>query len=651
MASNRAMSGLAWFQALDLDPEMRQFLDQVRAVVTQMDGDLRIVYVNSTIKTVSGFEPEEVIGRHGHDLIHPDDLKVIIELRELGPADLSPHHLYRTRRKDGSWAWMETAFAEYLEMPDGSEHRITFAREVTDLVDAGARLRESEERHRMVVESSSEMITESNPDGLLLFGDGRVAECLGFTTDELQQMEGYSRIHPDDVDRVRETHRASTETRSARRIEPYRVQHRDGTWRWFLGRSFAYESHDGETRFLNVTRDITTEIEHERAQKEFAQRTEQAHRLESLGVMAGGIAHDFSNLLTPILGETNLALADLPKDSPARGRLLRIARAARRASDLTKQMLAYAGADSIEMEIIELSALMAEVPKLVESLVPPGTQLEYELEQELAQVEASPAQLLQVAMNLVVNAAESFAEAPGRIMLRTGWMDLRDGAPHSFSYGALEAGRYVYLEVEDDGCGMDAATRDRIFDPFFTTKFTGRGLGLAAVLGIVRAHGGALDLESEVDRGTRFRVLLPVSLSLQAGKPDRETEAESAARLRGAVLVVDDDEAVVEICAETLRREGLEVFCCTEAERAVALLREHADAVRLIVLDRSMPGASGDALLRRLREVKADASVLLVSGYSESRIATEFGPGELDGFLQKPFLPQGLVEKVRNLIG
>jgi PAS domain S-box-containing protein len=639
---------MAWFRALDQDSGMRHLLDHIRAVVTELDEEGRIVYVNSSVKVVSGYEPAEMIGRLGEDFIHPDDLKVIHELRFTEPGDLAPEHLYRTRHKSGGWAWVETAYAKRVRAADGSFHRLTFAREVTDLIDVNARIRESEERYRMVVESSTETITESDINGRVLYGDGKAAQLVGYTSEELHEMGGFALVHDDDVERVRAVFKRAIESGEQEVIAPYRVQHRDGHWRWLTTRSIGYRAVDGETRFLNVNRDVTDEIERERERQDFAQRTEQARRLESLGVLAGGVAHDFSNLLTPILGEANLAIADLPEDSPARRRLERIAHSARRAAGLTKQMLAYAGADVVETEILELSALMKEAPQLVESLASSNTSIEYELLAGLASVEGNSAQLLQVAMNLVSNAAEALQEGPGTITIRTGAMDLREGAPHVFSYGALDAGEYVYLEVEDDGCGMDADTRGRIFDPFFTTKFTGRGLGLAAVLGIVRVHGGALDLESEVGRGTRFRVILPVWRGeghREAGTlPDALVDASSA----GTLLLIDDDEAVVEVAAETLRRAGFNVLEATDASQGIDLFRAHAGELGLVLVDRAMPGISGGEVIRDLREVRADVPVLLMSGYSESRIATEFAGAGIAGFLQKPFLPEGLIEKVRG---
>jgi PAS domain S-box-containing protein len=641
---------LAWFRTLDLHDEMRLFLDRIRAVVSQIDGDGRIVYVNSSIKTVSGFEPTEMIGRLGREFIHPDDLEVVVELSATEAGELAPEHLYRTLRKGGGWAWVETAFARQVRVADGSLHRVTFSRDVTEMVDAGARIRESEERYRMVVESSSETITESSVDGRVLFGDGKAAEIIGYTAEELHAQDNFARVHEDDVDRVREAFNRAFESGAKEVIAPYRVQHRDGHWRWLTSRSVGYRALEGDMRFLNVTRDVTEEIEQERERREFAHRTEQARRLESLGVLAGGVAHDFSNLLTPILGEASLALVDLPEDSPVRKRLERIAHSARRASGLTKQMLAYAGADVVEAEILELSALMKEAPLLVESLVLSRTSIDYELLQGLSPVDGNSAQLLQVAMNLVSNAAEALEGEPGTISIRTGAMDLRDGAPHEFSYGSLESGEYVYLEVEDTGCGMNSDTRGRIFDPFFTTKFTGRGLGLAAVLGIVRAHGGALELESESGQGTRFRVILPVSGKERksAGAPPRRLKV--APSLAGTVLLIDDDEAVVDIASETLRRVGFEVVGCTDASEGIEVFRKRSEEIGLVLLDRAMPGVSGSDAIRALREIRKEVVVLLISGYSESRVTTEFAGQGIAGFLQKPFMPEGLIKKVRGLL-
>jgi CheY-like chemotaxis protein len=377
---------------------------------------------------------------------------------------------------------------------------------------------------------------------------------------------------------------------------------------------------------------------------------QQTQKLESLGGMAGGIAHDFNNLLTPILGDASLALMDLPRDSPARIRLEKIQKVAHQAAALTHQMLDYAGMGSLQTEPLDVTSLVREMEQLLESTVARKARLAYELHPDLPGVEADATQLRQVLLNLVANAAEATRGGGGagsRIAIRSGALEIEAEALRQLLLGdSRPGGTYVYLEVEDTGDGMDSLTLARVFDPFFTTKFTGRGLGLAAVLGIVRGHGGAIEVDSVPDRGTRVRVLLPV-----AGAPLRPAVEPGPDRWRGSgtVLVADDDEGVRELTAETLTRAGLQVLCAADGREAVETFREHADEIGVVVLDRTMPGASGEEAFEEIRRIRADARIILVSGYSRDSTARRYSGTPFASFLQKPFLPETLVDRVRQL--
>ena len=402
-----------------------------------------------------------------------------------------------------------------------------------------------------------------------------------------------------------------------------------------------------------VSRDVTGIVNAAEERRKLEERMQQAQKLESLGMMAGGVAHDFNNLLTPILGDASLALMDLPDDSEVRVRLQKIQRAAHRAATLTNQLLDYAGIGSIDTEPLDLSRLVLEMGQLLQSAVSKKAVLAYDLANDLPAIEGDAAQLSQVVMNLITNASEAIeTRRPGesRIAIRSGTVEAdRKSLSQLFLGEGLPEGTYVYFEVEDTGCGMDAETRARIFDPFFTTKFTGRGLGLAAVLGIVRKHGGAIEIESEVDRGTRVRVLCP-AVGQQVQRMEPQQLDPSSWRASGTVLVADDDEGACELMAETLERAGLSVLRAEDGAQAVEIFREHAEAIRLVVLDRTMPGESGAEALEDIRRIRRDVPVLLVSGYSQESSAQRFAGKHVDGFLQKPFLPETLLEKIRDLL-
>jgi CheY-like chemotaxis protein len=365
--------------------------------------------------------------------------------------------------------------------------------------------------------------------------------------------------------------------------------------------------------------------------------------------MASGIAHDFNNLLTPIVGETSLALQDLDTESALRQPLLKIQRAAHRAAALTNQMLAYSGQGSLLIEPIDLSLLVEEMGELLQSTVSGGAVLSYSLAADLPAIEGDSSQLSQIAMNLISNARESVEEGSGHIAIRTGVMEPYSvEREHIVGSSEVVSDLYVFLEVSDDGCGMEAETRLRIFDPFFTTKFTGRGLGLASVLGIVRGHGGLIVLDSEVGRGTRFQVLLP---AMDDPRTQQKTQSETRSPWRsdGTVLVVDDDEGVRDLAETTFRRAGLRVLLASDGRDGLALFRRHANEIQAVVLDRTMPTLGGDTAFEEIRRIQPDVPIILISGYSQDRAIDQIGK-TLDAFLQKPFEPATLLDTVRRVV-
>jgi len=343
---------------------------------------------------------------------------------------------------------------------------------------------------------------------------------LGYTKEDLPSAESqFSNVHPDDRAASLTAYREGRpEVGKMIHYPITRCRHKDGSWRWLDGIDMVCENARGEHYMLSASRDVTKQVEAENERRVLAEQLHESQRLESLGIMAGGIAHDFNNLLTPIVGETSLALLDLEPESDLRQPLLKIQRAAHRAAALTNQMLAYSGQGPLLFEPVDLSQLVEEMGELIQSNVSGGAVLSYSLSQDLPQIEGDCSQLSQIVMNLISNAIESVEEGRGHIAVKTGIMQASDVEKERI-VGNREArpGPYVFLEVSDDGCGMDDQTRLKIFDPFFTTKFTGRGLGLASVLGIVRGHGGMIVLETEAGRGTRFQVLLPILSAASTG--------------------------------------------------------------------------------------------------------------------------------------
>jgi len=391
----------------------------------------------------------------------------------------------------------------------------------------------------------------------------------------------------------------------------------------------------------HVARDITST-------KRFQEQLRDTQRLESLGVLAGGVAHDFNNLLTGILGNASLAYESLSPANPNRPLMANIIKAAERAADLTRQLLAYAGKGRFVTALINLGELVKEISSLIQTSVPRNVQLRFEQEPGLPSVEADVGQLQQVVMNLVINGAEAIGEQPGTVLVATHVQDVDEHYVLTvWGNNELIPGKYVALEVHDNGCGMDPATISKIFDPFFTTKFTGRGLGLAAVMGIVRGHRGALKVYSSPGKGTTIKVLLPVAPAAVQQETAERADASAITRGSEIILVVDDEEIVRLTAKNALERYGYAVLQASDGREAVELFRSQPDRIALVLLDLTMPVMSGEETLRQLQSLKPSVRVLLSSGYNEVEAVRHFTGKGLAGFIQKPYAALSLVKRIR----
>ncbi|HEU4697890.1 MAG TPA: PAS domain-containing protein [Gemmatimonadales bacterium] len=390
----------------------------------------------------------------------------------------------------------------------------------------------------------------------------------------------------------------------------------------------------------------------DRRQAEEALR--QAQKLESIGVLAGGIAHDFNNLLTGIMGNASLALRSLPPETLTRTAPLLedVVRASERAADLTQQLLAYAGKGRFFVKPVELPALVREIGSLVRTSVPKKVALQLQLE-ACPPIEADASQLQQIVMNLILNAAEAIEDAPGVVTVTTGPVRLDAATARARFRGFdLAPGDYAQLEVRDTGCGMDAETLARIFDPFFTTKFTGRGLGLAAALGIVRGHHGAIAVESAPGRGTTFTVAFPAIAS--APPPAPTAPGGGAARAggegadaRGVILVADDEEVVRRIARAVLEEQGFTVEVAGTGLEALERIRRAPRRFRLVLLDMVMPVMGGEEAIGQLQALTPDLPVIVTSGYGELEALRRFEGARIAGFLPKPFTARQLADAIR----
>lgn len=386
-------------------------------------------------------------------------------------------------------------------------------------------------------------------------------------------------------------------------------------------------------------------------QKRTAEQMRQTQKLESLGILAGGIAHDFNNLLTGILGNASLALEDVPSDSPARMPIESVVEAGERAALLAGQMLAYSGKGHFVLEHINLAQRIREILPLIKASIPSHVELVLQLRNSLPAIEADAAQMQQLLMNIIINGAEAIPEnRRGSVTITTSRYEVSPNGGGAASEGDLAAGEYVLLEVTDTGSGMDEATRARIFDPFFTTKFTGRGLGLAAVLGIVRGHHGNIEVASKPGEGTTFRILLPAAEETSDNEVESRIPTGADHRGSGVILVVDDEHVVRAMARQTLERYGYTVLLAEDGAQGVETYRREAGNLKCVILDLTMPAMGGEEALARMKAADPDVPIILSSGFNEAQALRRFEGKGLSGFLQKPYRAPVLLETVLRVI-
>jgi signal transduction histidine kinase len=375
-------------------------------------------------------------------------------------------------------------------------------------------------------------------------------------------------------------------------------------------------------------------------------------KLESIGVLAGGVAHDFNNLLTGILGNASLAYDILNPENPARDLVGDVISASEKAAHLTRQLLAYAGKGLFVIEPLDLSPLVRDISNLIHTSISHGVGIGFDLADNLPPIMGDAGQIQQVVMNLVINAAESIPPGErGMVMVLTRLERVEAATiPSRFSpEDPISPGLHVCLEVLDNGIGMTREIQERIFDPFFTTKFTGRGLGLAAVVGIVRGHKGALEVSSEPGHGSTFRVFFPAAVG--AKLPRRKSAPAFVNTGRTTLVLVVDDEEMVRRTADTaLRRAGHSVLTAVDGFEALKVFRKNVEDIGLVLLDLTMPGIDGEQTLHELRRIRQDVKVILSSGYNEAEVVERFSGRGLAGFVQKPYTAAELINTVSTVL-
>lgn len=531
---------------------------------------------------------------------------------------------------------------------DGTPLRMVgTVQDVTSVRAAEAALREREARFRTLAESSPTGVFQTNPEGYVVYANQRLLQWLDLDQQSFASGAWIARVHPDDLPTVREAERRTQELQIPFDCE-YRIVVNERV-RWLRVRSEAFYDDAGHV-LGHIGSVLDTSAEQFAAEERARLQAQLQHsrRLESLGLLAGGVAHDFNNLLVGILANASLARDELGGSNTTNEALDDIMHAAQRAADLTRQLLAYAGRARVERRQVLLTPLARELPKVLGARVPAHVKFVVCGDSDVA-ADGDETQLRQVVLNLVTNAVDAVGSTPGEISVS---ITARDYSTEEMQRCLLGRdrmpGRYAVIAVRDSGAGMSPDVQERMFDPFFTTKSSGRGLGLAATLGILNGHGGAIQVESTMGVGTTIRVLLPVSQH-HPTPPSVPVFVEETPVGSGSLLLVDDDASARSAAKRILTRAGFTVHEAEHGADAITVYEGLTEPPRIIVLDLSMPIMSGDECLRTLRARGCAVPVLMSSGYDSDDVASHLVvPGETH-FLQKPYTARALLSAIAEL--
>ena len=639
------------------------------------DGALKRQHLSPEFEQLTGypvefFSVQDIVDEPWLELIVPEDrqqVRTVYERLALGTSSREVCE-YRFTRSDGEIIWIRDNCV-VTRHPSGA---VQYDGIMTD-VSAGKRAEISEHRSRdelaRILASVGECLWS-----LRIAPDGRIEEdfispaiegICGYPPEQIKTpIQAFAAevvnleddpwirlVVPEDRDRcvkVFDEIYAGTLDRS---VHEYRLTRSDGEIIWIRDNCVATRHPPGAVQLDGVLTDVTAHKQAQLDQRKLEKRIQQTQKLESIGILAGGVAHDFNNLLVVIMGNADLAVSSGNCPGHIRERMQEIETAAQRAAELCRELLVYSGRAPYVTAPINLVDLIQEMEKLLRVANSPGVWIEIDFPDEIARIDGDAAQLRQLVMNLITNAVDSFKGESGRIQIsiEERWCEEADLA-NTFTHESLPAGQYVLFSVSDTGCGMTEETLSRIFDPFFTTKLTGRGLGLAAALGIVRGHNGAFCVTSELGVGTRSLVYFPALTKTQI-EPATGTVKAAAQQTSGVVLLVDDEDAVRRIGSLMLERLGVKVVAVASGEEALRIMDSGAHDLRCVILNLMMPGLSGTDTLRAIREKNQSLPVLIVTGYGESDASELLGGLSATGLLAKPFTSEQLEEALHAALG
>ena len=597
---------------------------------------------NKGAERIYGYTEAEMIGRPVSMLLpaeNAEDLPFILE--KIARGEHVVRYETQRRKKDGTFFDVSLTISPMWNTDGVIIGASTIGRDISELKRAVEQLR----RLSLAVEQNPASIIITDNQGNIEYANPKFTQVSGYSTEEARGKNSRflksGETPPEEYKRMWKLITSGKDWRGE-----LRNRKKSGELHWEMVSISPVKNVNGViTNFVAVKEDITS-------RKLAEESSRHAQKLETIGTLAGGIAHDFNNLLNAIIGQSSLALGRLPMESAAEVNILKAIKAAERAADLTRQLLAYSGKGKFIIEEIDFNRMVEENGQLLNVSISKSVTLRYDLDPTPLYIHGDVGQIQQVIMNLIINGSEAIGAYPGTITVSTGHIEIaEDDMEYSLhSTSPLEPGKYALLQVADTGHGMTPKTQARIFDPFFTTKFTGRGLGLAAVLGIIRGHKGGVRIESEVGKGSTFRIIFPLTEAVVANDKHDVREKNVIDGKGQTVLAIDDEPSVLELLQDVFSGANFKVIEASNPIDGIDLYRLHQHEIAMVILDYSMPGMDGKAAFEEIVKINKEISVILCSGYTEEEMKSGFGDVRPQAFIQKPYRPTDLLEKAAEIL-
>ncbi|MBN1410574.1 MAG: PAS domain S-box protein [Spirochaetales bacterium] len=629
----------------DSEERYHAIFDQSPLGVLQFDTRLIVTDCNDRLCRIFRMEREKIIGADLHEV---SEYAVVPKMLDAVQGWVSRYEgPYKTGQNDFT-IYLSIIMTPLRDNEGSLIGAIGVFEDITERKKAKDQLNLSEEKNRLLIENASDGIAVIQ-DFKFVFVNQRFRMLTGWSDEKVDSSPFTDVVHPDDRQLLAENHLNRIQGKLVPGIHEIRFLHEDGSIKWVTLNAVLFKWM-GKPASLCFIRDITEKkwAEEERSRMEL--KMQQTQKLESLGILAGGIAHDFNNILMVIMSNIDLSMHDLPKNSGVVDNLKDAVKASQRAAELCRQMLAYSGRGRLVKEVVSLSECVKDMRHMIEVAVSKKITLKFDFREGTPAVEVDTTQLRQIIMNLVINASEAIGENKGTITLSSGAVSCnREYLSKMYLDDNLQEGRFVYLLVEDTGCGMDKDTQEKIFDPFFSTKFTGRGLGLASVLGIIRGHKGAVRVTSEKGKGTAFQVFFPAS-SAAVEKNEPELPAGDSWKGSGTILFAEDEAGVLNVGKQMLSHLGFEVLTAANGVEALELYKQKKDRIVCVILDLKMPKMDGKEVFKEIRNMRVDLPVLFSTGYNEQEIYLKPGDEKCTAFIQKPYQIEDLASRLRKIL-